>query len=76
MKSKKKLIWDPKDKRFGFMEIRDYPESDLMSVTLDSGLGSLIYANVLMRMPEETFLLAGQTVATHQYSFETFIMIK
>ena len=53
---KEKLIWDPKDKRFGFMEIRDYPESDLMSVTASGlGGGSLIYANVLMRMPEENF---------------------
>ncbi len=53
---KEKLIWDPKDGRYGFMEVRDYPESDLMSVTASGlGGGSLIYANVLMRMPEENF---------------------
>jgi cholesterol oxidase len=51
-----KLFWDPKDDKFGFMEFKDYPESDVISVS-SSGLGggSLIYANVLMKMPAEFF---------------------
>ncbi len=53
---RKKLFWDPADKKFGIMEIRDYPESDLMSVTASGlGGGSLIYANVLMPMDHDYF---------------------
>lgn len=53
---KEKLFWDPKDKKYGFMEFRNYEESDLMSVTASGlGGGSLIYANVLMRMEQESF---------------------
>ena len=53
---KSRLFWDPADKRYGFMEFRDYAESDLMSVCASGlGGGSLIYANVLMRMPPEFF---------------------
>jgi cholesterol oxidase len=53
---RKNLFWDPEDKKFGFMEVRDYPESDLMSVTASGlGGGSLIYANVLMPMDENYF---------------------
>lgn len=53
---KNNIFWDPEDNKFGHMEFRDYPESDQMSVT-GSGLGggSLIYANVLYRMPKEYF---------------------
>ncbi|MCB0415406.1 MAG: GMC family oxidoreductase [Bdellovibrionales bacterium] len=53
---KNHLFWDPEDKKYGYMEIRDNPESDLMSVT-SAGLGggSLIYANVLIPMPSEYF---------------------
>lgn len=51
-----KLFWDPEDNKYGFMEIRDYPESDLMSVTASGlGGGSLIYANVLMPMEPDYF---------------------
>lgn len=53
---KKHLFWDPDDKQYGFMEIRDYEDSDLMSVSASGlGGGSLVYANVLMRMPSENF---------------------
>ncbi len=53
---KEKLFWEPKDQKFGFMEIRDDASSDYLSVT-GSGLGggSLIYANVLLRLEEEYF---------------------
>jgi cholesterol oxidase len=38
------------------MEFREYPDSDVMSVSASGlGGGSLIYANVLMRMPAENF---------------------
>lgn len=53
---KKDCFWDPADKTFGLMELRDYTSSDLMSVTASGlGGGSLIYANVLLRMPPEFF---------------------
>lgn len=53
---RKGLFWDPEDQKYGYMEIRDYPESDLMSVTASGlGGGSLIYANVLMPMDEAYF---------------------
>ena len=53
---KNHLPWSPQDKKFGFMEIRDYPESDVMSVSgAGLGGGSLIYANVMIRMPEDFF---------------------
>jgi len=50
------LFWDPAERKFGFMEFRDYADSDLLSVSASGlGGGSLIYANVLMRMPPEFF---------------------
>jgi cholesterol oxidase len=53
---KSRLFWDPEDRQYGIMEFRDYAESDLLSVTASGlGGGSLIYANVLMRMPPEFF---------------------
>jgi cholesterol oxidase len=53
---KSRFFWDPEDKRYGYMEFKDYGESDLMSVCASGlGGGSLIYANVLMRMPPEFF---------------------
>jgi cholesterol oxidase len=53
---KDSFFWNPKEKSYGVMEFRNYPESDLMSVTASGlGGGSLIYANVLMRMPAEYF---------------------
>lgn len=53
---KEKLFWEPKDNKFGYMEVRDDAESDFLSIT-GSGLGggSLIYANVLLRLKEEYF---------------------
>ncbi len=53
---KEKFFWDPEDNHYGYMEIRENPNSDLMSVT-SSGLGggSLIYANVLLPMDEKDF---------------------
>lgn len=51
-----RLFWDPEDKKFGLMEILDTPESDVMSLTASGlGGGSLIYANVLLKMPPEFF---------------------
>jgi cholesterol oxidase len=53
---RERVFWDPKDGKYGFMEVRDYPESDVASVSASGlGGGSLIYANVLMRMPPEHF---------------------
>jgi cholesterol oxidase len=53
---KQNLFWDPKDGKFGIMEFREYPDSDAMSVSASGlGGGSLIYANVLMRMPAPFF---------------------
>lgn len=53
---KKDYFWDPQDKNFGLMELRDYTESDLMSVSASGlGGGSLVYANVLLRMPKDYF---------------------
>ncbi|MCB1306891.1 MAG: GMC family oxidoreductase [Leptospiraceae bacterium] len=52
-----RLFWDPRDQKFGFMEFRAYPESDVFSVSASGlGGGSLIYANVLMPMPAEHFI--------------------
>ncbi|MFS4458407.1 GMC oxidoreductase [Bdellovibrio sp. HCB2-146] len=52
----KNMFWDPKDKKFGLMEFRDNPDSDVMTLTASGlGGGSLIYANVLYRMPSEFF---------------------
>lgn len=51
-----RLFWDPEDKKFGLMEILDNPDSDVMSLTASGlGGGSLIYANVLLKMPSEFF---------------------
>jgi cholesterol oxidase len=53
---RERVFWDPDDGKFGFIEIRDYPKSDVASVSASGlGGGSLIYANVLMRMPAEHF---------------------
>lgn len=53
---KEGLFWEPKNHKYGLMEVRDYQESDLISVSASGlGGGSLIYANVLMRMPSEYF---------------------
>ncbi len=50
------IFWDPQDQKFGLMEFRDSPESDVMTLTASGlGGGSLIYANVLYRMPAEFF---------------------
>ncbi|WP_374073707.1 GMC oxidoreductase [Bdellovibrio bacteriovorus] len=48
------MFWDPEDQKFGLMEFLDNPESDVMSLTASGlGGGSLIYANVLYRIPSE-----------------------
>lgn len=53
---KKDMFWDPEDKKYGTMEFCDSPESDAMTLTASGlGGGSLIYANVLLRMPEVYF---------------------
>lgn len=50
------MFWDPEDKKFGLMEFRDNAGSDVMTLTASGlGGGSLIYANVLYRAPEEFF---------------------
>lgn len=51
-----RMFWDPEDQKFGLMEFRDTPESDVITLTASGlGGGSLIYANVLYRMPEDFF---------------------
>ncbi len=53
---KNNLFWDPEDKMHGFMEISSYSGSDALSVRASGlGGGSLIYANVLLRVPEPFF---------------------
>jgi len=53
---KEKLFWDPRTHRYGYMEFRDDPNSDAMTLTASGlGGGSLIYANVLYKMPEQNF---------------------
>ena len=53
---KTKLLWDPEDHLFGFIEFNTYSKSDAYSVRASGlGGGSLIYANVLFRMPEDFF---------------------
>ncbi|WII70870.1 GMC family oxidoreductase [Bdellovibrio sp. 22V] len=50
------MFWDPEDNKFGLMEFLDNPESDAISLTASGlGGGSLIYANVLYKMPAENF---------------------
>lgn len=53
---KEKLFWEPTEKSYGYMEVRDDASSEYMSLT-SSGLGggSLIYANVLLRLKPEYF---------------------
>lgn len=49
-------FWDPEDRKFGFMQFHSYYKSDAFSVAASGlGGGSLIYANVLMRMPADFF---------------------
>ncbi len=53
---RRRLFWDPEDGKFGFMQFHSYYESDTFSVAASGlGGGSLIYANVLMRMPADFF---------------------
>ena len=53
---KEKLFWEPSKNKFGYMEIRDDAQSDFLTIT-GSGLGggSLIYANVLLRLKKDFF---------------------
>ncbi|MEK2644362.1 GMC family oxidoreductase [Bdellovibrio sp. BCCA] len=54
---RKNMFWDPQDRKFGLMEIRDTPDSDAMTLTASGlGGGSLIYANVLYKMPPDFFV--------------------
>lgn len=49
-------FWDPEDGKFGYMQFHSYYKSDVFSVAASGlGGGSLIYANVLMRMPPDFF---------------------
>ncbi len=51
-----RMFWDPQDGMYGLLDFHNYPESDVMSVSASGlGGGSLIYGNVLMRMPAEFF---------------------
>jgi len=53
---KNKLPWDPENNKFGYIEMRYYPGSDAGSVNAAGlGGGSLIYANVLYKVPEDFF---------------------
>ncbi len=53
---RRRLFWDPEDGKFGLMQFHSYYESDTFSVAASGlGGGSLIYANVLMRMPADFF---------------------
>ncbi len=53
---RRRLFWDPEDGKFGFMQFHSYYQSDTFSVAASGlGGGSLIYANVLMRMPADFF---------------------
>ncbi len=53
---KNKLPWDPENGKFGYIEMRYYPGSDAGSVnSAGLGGGSLIYANVLYKVPSDFF---------------------
>ncbi len=66
------FFWDPRDNLYGLMEVRDYLKSDLISVTASGlGGGSLIYANVLMRMPENHFA-QGWPTGINRHSLEPY----
>ncbi len=53
---KNNLPWDPANKKFGYIEMRYYPGSDAGSVNAAGlGGGSLIYANVLYKVPQDFF---------------------
>ncbi len=51
-----KMFWDPEDKFFGLYDVNFFPKSDA-NIVCASGLGggSLVYANVLMKVPEDFF---------------------
>jgi len=53
---RRNMFWNPRDQKFGLAEIRDNPESDVMTISASGlGGGSLLYANVLLKMPERFF---------------------
>ncbi|MBL4659958.1 MAG: GMC family oxidoreductase [Alcanivoracaceae bacterium] len=53
---KNKMPWDPDNNKFGYIEMRYYPGSDAGSVSAAGlGGGSLIYANVLYKVPTDFF---------------------
>jgi cholesterol oxidase len=53
---KNKVPWDPANNKFGYIEMRYYPGSDAGSVnSAGLGGGSLIYANVLYKVPSDFF---------------------
>lgn len=52
----RKAFWDTNDGMDGLFEILSHPDSDVSTVTASGlGGGSLIYANVLLRMDNELF---------------------
>ena len=52
----REAFWDPGDGMFGMFEYRSFPRTDIDVLTCSGwGGGSLIYANVLYRMPPEFF---------------------
>src|SRR5512140_1497571 len=51
-----KAFWQPERSTFGFLEYRSFAHSHIDVLTASGvGGGSLIYSNVLYRMPEEFF---------------------
>jgi cholesterol oxidase len=48
-------FWDPSDGRFGLLDLWSFDHLDA-AVASGLGGGSLIYANVMLRKPEETFV--------------------
>ncbi len=53
---RQRLFWDPEDERYGYMEVRAFPDSDASAITASGlGGGSLIYANVLLRPAADFF---------------------
>ena len=52
----KDIAWDPDDDLFGLYEANMFPKSDAYIVCASGlGGGSLVYANVLLKMPEDFF---------------------
>jgi cholesterol oxidase len=59
-------FWDPSDGRFGLLDLWSFDQLDA-AVASGLGGGSLIYANVMLRKPEETFVREDLADGGYEY---------